>query len=149
MNNTVKWIQWTQNAQWSYCVSVCYYFQLDSSIQLECSFDEEGSYNEQGNEWDNLRIDSICVLQAETTDSTSYTADTQFLSDVSMKIWIPKHSEIIFIFVQELLESLKEYLRQRGINQKFSSEIIGFYQSFEHHNYVNNFLGNLQKFLAK
>ena len=52
---------------------------------MECSFDEAGSYSEQGNEWDNLCIDSMCMLPAQSADEgTAFTADTQFLSEVSI-----------------------------------------------------------------
>lgn len=62
----------------------------------------------------------------------------------SSEVWLIKGIPLI----QDLKEALKDYLQQRGINQQFAADIITFYQNFEHHNYVNNFLAGLDKFLT-
>ena len=48
---------------------------------------------------------------------------------------------------EELVESLKGYLEIRGVDQEFVTSIVSFYRNFEHHAYVENFLGALHKFL--
>ena len=51
--------------------------------------------------------------------------------------------------LQELVQSLKGYLKARGVDQEFAASILPFYRNFEHSAYVENFLSALHKFLNK
>ena len=51
--------------------------------------------------------------------------------------------------VQELYSSLLEFLKERGIDEKFAKEILQFYRIFEHRCFVEDFLGGIQQFCSE
>ncbi|KAL5477109.1 hypothetical protein EMCRGX_G023854 [Ephydatia muelleri] len=99
-----------------------------TSVQFDCSFDESGSY-EEGSEWEYMHIDSITVLPDDNaTMEHIYSAEAENLNE-------------------ELYSSLVDYLKERGINEKFATDIFRFYTAFEHKRYIHDFLKPLKSFI--
>ena len=51
--------------------------------------------------------------------------------------------------LQELYDSLEDYLEERGIGQPFGSELLNFYNMFEHKSYATDFLEKVKKFCSE
>lgn len=99
-----------------------------TSLQFDCSFDEGGSY-EEGIEWEFMHIDSVTVLPDDSSSSENiYSADAENLNE-------------------ELYSALRDFLKERGINEKFATDIFRFYIAFEHKRYINDFLKPLKSFI--
>lgn len=96
-------------------------------IQLECSFEEYGDYHPQGNEYQSMCLDSVTVIPANTQElETIYPA-------------------LSSSFSEELYESLMDYLKDYGINERFASDILKFYKIFQQACYVEKFLKGLER----
>ena len=113
---------------------------------MECSFDEHGEYLEQGKEWDNFTVNSVSVVAGNSpSPNTPYTVPADNLSDVSRSSLSSssQHS----VFMQDLHDSILEYLQTRGINQTFTHDVFQFYKVHEHKCYLEYGLKALQNFL--
>ena len=59
------------------------------------------------------------------------------------------YTRVIFFFsVQDLYSGLLDYLKEKRIDETFATEILVFYQAFEHQCYVRNFLEEVKTFCS-
>ena len=117
-----------------------------SRLQVECSFDEHGQYSEGGKEWENMTVNSVSVIAPDCDSPDSvYTITAENLSAVRKTNTI--FSPPPLVSMQDMYDSLMEYLQTRGIDQKFAHDIFQYYRVFEHRCYLQYGLKALQNFL--
>ncbi len=72
---------------------------------------------------------------------------------MSVSVYTAPHTQLLLLHnssspfhLQELYDGLLDFLNERGINEEFPKEVLEFHRVFEHHCYVNDFLGGIKDF---
>lgn len=51
--------------------------------------------------------------------------------------------------IQDMSDCLENYLEVRGVEPSFGSDLLSFFQVFEHNVYIHNFLEELKRFCSE